>query len=435
MYDALYKIVPEACLFTIVQIPENHDKECSGPATASCDSLQLTDNSLSAVPLSSIHSPLIDSTETVLPSSVDPPPLADSPSLVDLPLSSNPPSSNDPSPSINPQSSINSPSSDRGNLPKSLPDFITDNYKQCDQNILGKAKHLFNSLHLQEEECAAVEQATRSQRENDIWYQQRQGRLTASSFHNILTMKKQTNPKVLIDRLLRIEDLSHIPSIKWGIDKEDVARQAYIKEMSSHQNFTCKKAGLVINPLYPHLGASPDGFISCICCGDGLVEIKCPFSIKDGDPNILGNKLMFLNEHGLSMSHKYYTQVQGQLLVTGKSYCDFVVWTPKGQLIQRLHIDVNFTEKLLRKLNSFYVEQFLPELIKSLELPGNLPSSDHSTEELFCLCQQKEYGRMIMCDNPHCKYVWFHYSCVGIQRATRGLWYCPDCADKIHIDK
>ena len=57
----------------------------------------------------------------------------------------------------------------------------------------------------------------------------------------------------------------------------------------------------------------------CTCCGnDGLVEIKCPFSIiKNGDPNILGNKLSFLNEHGLSMSHNYYTQVQGQLLVTG----------------------------------------------------------------------------------------------------------------------
>ena len=72
-------------------------------------------------------------------------------------------------------------------------------------------------------------------------------------------MKKLTDPKVLIDRLLRIEDLSHIPAIKWDIDEEDVARQAYIKEMSSHQNFTRKKAGLVINPLYPHLGASPDG--------------------------------------------------------------------------------------------------------------------------------------------------------------------------------
>ena len=34
--------------------------------------------------------------------------------------------------------------------------------------------------------------------------------------------------------------------------------------------------GLHINPSSPHLVASPDGIVSCFCCGDGLLEIKCP---------------------------------------------------------------------------------------------------------------------------------------------------------------
>ena len=79
-------------------------------------------------------------------------------------------------------------------------------------------------------------------------------------------MKKQTDPKVVADRLLKQEDLSHIPAVKWGLSKENDARQAYIKEMSCHQDFSCTKSGFVINPLYPHLGASPDGFVSCKCC-------------------------------------------------------------------------------------------------------------------------------------------------------------------------
>ena len=48
-------------------------------------------------------------------------------------------------------------------------------------------------------------------------------------------MKKQTGPKV-VDRLLKNEDLSHIPAVKWGISKEDAARQAHIKEMVSSQS-------------------------------------------------------------------------------------------------------------------------------------------------------------------------------------------------------
>ena len=47
--------------------------------------------------------------------------------------------------------------------------------------------------------------------------------------------EKQNGPKV-VDRLLKNEDLSHIPAAKWGINKEDAARQAQIKEMVSSQS-------------------------------------------------------------------------------------------------------------------------------------------------------------------------------------------------------
>ena len=48
--------------------------------------------------------------------------------------------------------------------------------------------------------------------------------------------------------------------------------------------------------------------------------------------------------------------MQGQLLITGKEYCDFVVWTPKGIVIDRIYQDFNFTEKLSQKLSIFYVD-------------------------------------------------------------------------------
>ncbi len=48
-----------------------------------------------------------------------------------------------------------------------------------------------------------------------------------------------------------------------------------------HLNLTINDRGLVILPQYPHLGASPDGYVKCHCCGSGVIEIKCPFSCKD----------------------------------------------------------------------------------------------------------------------------------------------------------
>lgn len=152
---------------------------------------------------------------------------------------------------------------------------------------------------------------------------------------NIFVRKGSSNPDVLVKRLLTRKDLSFIPAIKWGIEHEEEAREAYnLKMSSSHAGFECSLAGLVINPLYPYLGASPDVFSHCNCCGDGITEIKCPFSVKDGKPEDLkGEKnIIFV---GLVQSHKYYTQVQGQLEVSGRDFCDFVVWTPNGLFIQR----------------------------------------------------------------------------------------------------
>lgn len=52
---------------------------------------------------------------------------------------------------------------------------------------------------------------------------------------------------------------------------------------------------------------------------------------------------------------------------------------------------------------------------------------ENEDDELYCFCQQVSFGAMVACDNPNCKYEWFHYSCVGLSAQPDGVWYCPDC--------
>ncbi|XP_065914471.1 uncharacterized protein [Dysidea avara] len=225
--------------------------------------------------------------------------------------------------------------------------------------LLQLSKEVFVSLSVTDEQAMAIELATRTQRLSSDWYSQRQGRITASLFHDVFTFKEKNSPDSLIKRLLCNVDITHILAIKWGVEKEDTARREYIAKMSSlHQGFRCTLTGLVVNPQYPFLGASPDALVECSCCGgQGIVEIKCPFSGKGTHPSQLHRlKNSFLNETGLRQNHKHYTQVQGQLVVSCKQYCDFVVWTPKGILIERMEVNSNFTESLIKKLTKFYVE-------------------------------------------------------------------------------
>ena len=184
-----------------------------------------------------------------------------------------------------------------------------------------------------------------------VWKEQQKGRITASKFHEVYTFRNLSHPNNLVKQVLGYEndDLSHIPAVRWGITNENTARKKYINIMSSkHNNFVCTLSGLWINPLYPHLGASPDGITRCDCCGEGILEIKCPFSAKEVHPdNLKSHTCAFITDTGhINHKHRYYTQVQGQLMITNKIFCDFFIWTPKGNKTIRIYHDVQFWEKL-----------------------------------------------------------------------------------------
>jgi len=65
----------------------------------------------------------------------------------------------------------------------------------------------------------------------------------------------------------------------WGCKHEKKARDIYYRINSRlHDNFQVLDSGPVLNPEWPFIGASPDGVI---CCGKGVLEIKCPYCHKD----------------------------------------------------------------------------------------------------------------------------------------------------------
>ena len=204
-----------------------------------------------------------------------------------------------------------------------------------------EAERVFYGMKISVREATAIERATIAQHNSVQWRDQRNGRITASLFHDVYVRKESTDPEPLVKQIMGYElsDLSHVPAIKWGVQNECVARQRYTDLMSAeHKGFACSLTGLWVNPLYPHMGVNPDGVITCNCCGQGLLEIKCPFSAKD-HTFVNSKTCNFLIDTGyLNLKHRYYTQVQGQLLVTGRSFCDF---------LSGLHQVTNLSEYIL----------------------------------------------------------------------------------------
>lgn len=115
---------------------------------------------------------------------------------------------------------------------------------------------------------------------------------------------------------------------RYGIENEPIAKKC----LEIKLGVNIQSCGLFVHRKLSFLAASPDGLID----NDGIVEIKCPASIKDMTPEeAFENKklnCMSLIDGILKLktTHSYYFQVQGQLEISERNYCYFVVWTPKG---------------------------------------------------------------------------------------------------------
>ena len=100
--------------------------------------------------------------------------------------------------------------------------------------------------------------------------------------------------------------------------------------------------GFIISTDDPIIGTSPDSVISYDCCGEGCVEVKCPYCIRNNtiDEAPSNSDPKFCIQSGsLSTTHPYYAQIQTQMNVCNRKYCDFFMWTEKDYFCQRIMQD------------------------------------------------------------------------------------------------
>lgn len=175
---------------------------------------------------------------------------------------------------------------------------------------------------------------------SDEWFAARIGIPTASNFDKIITTKGEPSKQALkyMYKLAaekasgQKEDGYQSDDMARGVELENYARSAY--EFAMDVNVV--QVGFCLADGY---GASPDGMIG----DEGLVEIKCP------KPS---THVEYLESGKLPTT--YFQQVQGQLLVTERKWCDFVSYCPGLKpLIIRVDRNDDFINKLKAELEAF----------------------------------------------------------------------------------
>jgi len=186
------------------------------------------------------------------------------------------------------------------------------------------------------------------------WFKARCGIPSASSFDKIITTtgKQSTQRKKYMLQLAgevlsgSQEESYQNAAMLRGIELESEARSFY--ELTTGQSV--KEVGCCIEDNNLYL-ASPDGLVG----EDGLIEIKCP---------IMSTHVGYLLENELPS--EYFQQVQGQLLVTGRKWVDFISYYPGIKpLLIRVKRDAGFISELISELRLFCKE--LDDIVNKLK--------------------------------------------------------------------
>ena len=168
----------------------------------------------------------------------------------------------------------------------------------------------------------------------DAWLKQREGKLTASVIGRVIT--GDGADEVLRDMVR--EALGH-PRLflgnvatDYGHQHESTARTIYELETGNEVSET----GFHLHPEHEWMGASPDGLVG----DDGLIEAKCPFGLRNAD-EVPDDRVQ------LDDRHVYWHQMQCQMAVMDRQWCDFVVWCPGGIKVARYQRDDGWMQRAL----------------------------------------------------------------------------------------
>lgn len=195
------------------------------------------------------------------------------------------------------------------------------------------------------------------------WFKARCGMATASKFKDILAKTKTGASTSRLNYCTQIvtERLTGLPSgsfsnsaTTWGTEQEPLARDAYRIKTSN----IVEEVGFIRHETLM-AGASPDGLIDW----DGLIEIKCPY-----------NSTVHINTLLNGVPTEHIPQIQGQLWITGRDWCDFVSFDPR--LPENLRLFISRVQR-----DEVYIKVLASEVIGFLEEVNKLAARLESRNE------------------------------------------------------
>ena len=182
------------------------------------------------------------------------------------------------------------------------------------------------------------------------WLDIRLGKITASRMKDVLSNGRGGNPsktaesymiELIAERLTgESKPFFENDAMRWGTETEPQARAMYELETGND----VEEVAFIIHNEF--IGVSPDGLIGA----DGMLEIKAPTTTTQIKRALTG-----------SYHSEYKAQVQSQMWVAEREWCDFLSFEPRLEggasfLIERVYRDDDYIRDMGEKVGKFINE-------------------------------------------------------------------------------
>ncbi|KAJ2951893.1 hypothetical protein O0L34_g4143 [Tuta absoluta] len=227
--------------------------------------------------------------------------------------------------------------------------YLICTFKQsaADRNVENFIK--FCRTEMTDSRCLLVKNATKDQdKSNNMWFEMRYGRITASKMHEASQCK--TKDGALVETIFGALKFKDTAAIKG----EKILENDVIKVVSEMKKLKIEQSGLYLNNDWPMLVASPNGLTN-----DCVIEIKCPYT----------DKTMRTYYDNGQLGKKYYAQIQAQMHMSARQkglFCVANVDFESSKIVNiyEVQYDKDFCKTLFAKCELFWKNNVYDKLVE-----------------------------------------------------------------------
>ncbi|KAK3913906.1 hypothetical protein KUF71_023324 [Frankliniella fusca] len=247
------------------------------------------------------------------------------------------------------------------------------------RNFINNIPSLQNSyqvyFHTNEGEKIYELPQTEGQRKSKQWQKYRSIYMTGTAAYSALHLSSVKAKKNFLRNHLWGLDIVQTKAMIYGVENEEKALDDYEKKRQKTDNTAAvaKDCGILNREDFPEAAASVDAITFSQNFRPRLVEVKCPYILRNHHPTSYKKVLKqsqrnsfclgYSKERGnyLKKGSPYYSQVQHYLGLLGLEVCDFVVWSKKGTLIVEVKFDKEHWNEIKSAVLEVYWNLSVPE--------------------------------------------------------------------------